>query len=77
MKIKSFLGGFDKNFSYLIWCDKTKYAAIIDPAVEPIKILEYIEGNQLVLTKILITHSHYDHIKYLDDYLFKYPNIQI
>ena len=34
MQVKSFLGGFDKNFSYLIWCNDTKEAAIIDPAVE-------------------------------------------
>ena len=77
MKIKSFQGGYDKNLSYLIWCDKTKYAAIIDPAVNPMRALEYIEDSELVLSKIIITHSHYDHIKYLEDYIYKYPNIQI
>ena len=40
MQIKSFIGGFDKNLSYLIWCKKTKLASIIDPAVEPLEIFE-------------------------------------
>ena len=66
MKIKTFIGGFDKNFSYLIWCEKTRIAAIIDPAVEITPILEYIESLDLITTKILITHTHQDHIFYLN-----------
>ena len=66
MKIQSFQGGFDKNFCYLIWCDKTKQAALIDASTEINPIIEFIEDNQLLLTKILITHSHHDHIYYID-----------
>ena len=51
MKIKAFQGGFDKNFSYLIWCKKTKYAAIIDPAVSINPILETINKHSLLLDK--------------------------
>ena len=54
MKIKSFLGGFDKNFSYLVWCEKTRIAAIIDPATEPTPIKEYVEKKGLILSKILL-----------------------
>ena len=77
MKIKSFQGGYDKNISYLIWCEKTKLAAIIDPATEINPILEFIESNQLIITKILITHTHHDHIAYLDDFLNLYPNLLV
>ena len=77
MNIKCFQGGFDKNFSYLIWCEKTNTAAIIDPAVNPIPILELIEKKSLILSKIFITHTHHDHFQYLSDYLFYYPNIEI
>ena len=77
MKIKSFLGGFDKNFSYLIWCNKTKLAAIIDPATEPTPIKEYIDKENLILSKILITHTHHDHIAYLHDFLDMYSNILV
>ena len=77
MKIKAFQGGFDKNFSYLIWCTKTKYAAIIDPAVSINPILETINKHNLLLDKILITHTHHDHMFYLDDFKYLFPNIDI
>ena len=77
MIIKTFQGGFDKNLSYLIWCEKTKIAAIIDPAVEINPILEEINKNNLQLSKIFITHTHHDHIAFLDDFYYLFPNIQI
>ena len=77
MNIKSFEGGFDKNFTYLVWCKKTKHAALIDAATEINPILEFIESNDLILSKILITHSHHDHIAYLDDYLNIFSNLII
>jgi len=77
MQLKSFLGGFDKNLSYLIWCNETKEAAIVDPAVNITPILEVIESNSLKLRKIIITHTHHDHIQYLDDFKYYYPLIKI
>ena len=77
MIIHSFQGGFDKNLSYLIWCKKTKIAAIIDPAVEINPIIEVINKYDLILEKIFITHTHHDHISYLNDFLYLYPNIQV
>ena len=77
MKIKSFEGGFDKNFCYLIWCEKTKHAAIVDPSVNITPTIEYIENSDLILSKILITHTHHDHIFYLDEYIHLFPNIEV
>ena len=68
MKIKTFLGGFDKNLSYLVWCESSHKAALIDASTEITEIIECIEAKQLILEKILITHTHFDHIKYLDDF---------
>ena len=77
MNIKSFQGGFDKNFSYLVWCNKTKIAAIVDPAVEIDPILKEITKNNLNLNKIFITHTHHDHIAYLNDYKDLFNNIEV
>ncbi len=77
MQIKTFQGGFDKNLSYLIWCKKTRKAAIIDPSVEVPNIIETINKYNLLLNKILITHTHHDHIYYIEDFLYMYPNAQI
>jgi len=72
IQIKHFIGGYDKNLSYLIWCEKSKKAAIVDPAVKINPIIDFINQNNLELEKILITHSHADHIRYLEDILFRY-----
>lgn len=77
MKNKVFQGGYDKNLCYLLWCEESLRAAIIDPAVEPLEIFEYIENNDLFLEKILITHTHHDHIAFLDDFIFKFPNLKV
>ena len=77
MNIKSFQGGFDKNFSYLIWCEKTKLAAVVDPAVSIEPILKVVDEHNLTINKILISHTHHDHIHYLNDYLNLYPKIKV
>ena len=53
MKVKSFKGGFDDNFCYLIWCEDTMQSAIIDPSVDPLEIFEFIENNNIILSKII------------------------
>ena len=77
MKLKFFEGGFDKNLSYLLWCDKTLQTVIVDPAVESNRIIEYIHNNNLILSKIIITHTHYDHIKYVNDFVILFVYIQL
>ena len=77
MNIKTFQGGYDKNLCYLYWCNKTKHAALIDASVEINPILEFIEKNNLILSKILITHTHHDHIVYINDWLEQNPLINI
>ena len=77
MKIKSFQGGFDKNLSYLIWCESTHIAGIVDASVNMIAINEAIEMHDLKLEKVFITHTHLDHIQFLDDILYLFPHVQI
>ncbi|MFQ6609716.1 MAG: MBL fold metallo-hydrolase [Fidelibacterota bacterium] len=68
MKILTFEGGFDKNLCYLIWCPDTGKAGLIDTSVKPEPILEAIQKNDLTLEKIIITHSHTDHILYSNQF---------
>ena len=77
MKIKAFLGGYDKNMSYLIWCESTGIAGIIDASIEITEILKYIDVNNLIIEKVFITHTHFDHIKYLNDLMDQFPYLQI
>ncbi|MDG2521860.1 MBL fold metallo-hydrolase [Caulobacter segnis] len=45
----------------IVWCAKTKKAAIIDPGGEVPRLLKAIEDQGLTLEKIWITHGHLDH----------------
>lgn len=51
---------FQQNCSVL-WCEKTRLAAIVDPGGDLERVLKVIESNGLILEKILITHAHLDH----------------
>ena len=55
MNIKAFQGGFDKNLSYLIWCESTNIAGLIDASVATTEIIECIEARDLKLEKVFIT----------------------
>ncbi len=47
---------------YLVWCEETKEALVIDPGGEEERILAEIEKEQLQLQYIVNTHGHVDHI---------------
>lgn len=47
---------------YIVVCEDTKKACVIDPGGDADEILKYIEKNGLTLEFILLTHAHGDHI---------------
>ncbi len=50
------------NFCYLAADEKTKEGAVIDPGFDAEKILAAAEKEGIRIQKILLTHTHYDHI---------------
>ena len=61
--INSFSSGPFLTNAFLVVCDETKKAAIIDPAPDSAHAInQLIENEQLILEKILLTHTHWDHI---------------
>ena len=52
-----------QNFAYVIGDERTKEAAVVDPAWENSKILKIIKNHDLKINKILITHTDFDHIE--------------
>ncbi|MCK4365852.1 MAG: MBL fold metallo-hydrolase [Thermoplasmatales archaeon] len=60
MTIEQIKTGFD-NFSYIIYCQKTNKAAIVDPGYDAAKLLSYISSNNLNLEYLIATHYHSDH----------------
>lgn len=72
--VQSFEGGYDKNFSYILTCLKTMNSAIIDASLKP-DILKPFQKSKPAA--ILITHSHFDHISYVNSYKECYPDIKL
>ena len=54
------LGRLD-NFSYILGCEDTDHALVLDPAAEPEQILREAEKVGLIIKYIVNTHGHYDH----------------
>ncbi|WZL71529.1 MBL fold metallo-hydrolase [Clostridiaceae bacterium 35-E11] len=47
---------------FVIGCEETKKAAVIDPGGDAEDIIKYIDEHELELQYILLTHGHGDHI---------------
>ncbi len=47
---------------YVVGCEETKEAAVIDPGGDVEKILDYLKNHGLTLKYVINTHGHIDHI---------------
>ena len=57
------VGGFDSNFSYLLYDEESREAALVDPCGDIDVIHEaMLEASPLSPSYIFLTHSHADHI---------------
>ena len=61
MIIKQIEVGAMDNFSYLVGCEMTRQAMVIDPGGETAHILTAAEAENLNITLIVNTHGHGDH----------------
>ncbi len=52
---------FFKN-GFVLGCEQTRQAVVIDPGDEVDDLIEIVRANQLSVTHILLTHAHMDHI---------------
>lgn len=55
------VGGFDKNFSYIIGETATKEAFIVDPSGDFLEVSAQIAAFGYIVQGILLTHTHQDH----------------
>ena len=62
MIIESMMVGPIMANCYIVGCDSTREAVVIDPGGDGGRILEALERRQLKLVTILNTHGHFDHV---------------
>ncbi|MBM3137635.1 MAG: MBL fold metallo-hydrolase [Chloroflexi bacterium] len=61
-KIETFILGPIENNTYLLLDSDCGKAAIVDPSIPSREVVELIREKRFLLTHILITHAHFDHI---------------
>ena len=61
MIVKQLKMGFMDNFSYLIGCEKSRKALVIDPGGDAERIVAEAGKERLEIQTILNTHAHGDH----------------
>lgn len=70
-----------RNFTYLVWCNQTKVAAIIDPQTESFhpesKMARDIQNAGLTVEYLLLTHTHWDHVTGLEEALHQFKNAKV
>lgn len=54
--------GFMQNCT-ILWDEDSLEAVIVDPGGEAEKLISTIEKQGLKLTKVLLTHGHFDHVE--------------
>ena len=62
MTVEQILVGHD-NFSYLIYCEETKLAALVDPGSNASLAMSIIGDMNLDLKYVINTHYHHDHTR--------------
>lgn len=77
MNIKTFRGGLDRNFSYLLWADQADGAVLVDPATDDGLVSAALKNLGRRLTHILVTHTHSDHLVHLEAWTTRLPGITV
>src|SRR5213079_860502 len=55
------VGPFFKN-GFIVGCEETRDAVLIDPGDEVAGLLDFAKRNALAIRRILLTHAHVDHV---------------
>ncbi|MHB8279457.1 MAG: hydroxyacylglutathione hydrolase family protein [Candidatus Humimicrobiaceae bacterium] len=61
MIFKQIESGGDRNYAYLIACEKIKEGALVDPSPDPFMVIKAIKEEGVEIKYVINTHSHIDH----------------
>ena len=62
MILETIVVGLLETNCYVLGCDRTRQAIVIDPGDDPSDILEVLGRHHLSLERLVATHAHFDHL---------------
>ena len=68
LSYKKFCFGNMFSNTYLLWDEESREALIIDCGNRVGEILRFVKENELSVRFVVLTHAHYDHVLYMDEY---------
>lgn len=72
MTVRRFLLSVNEANSFLVVCEQTREALLIDAGAFSPSLAEYLSTHQLNLRQVFITHEHYDHVDGLAPIVARY-----
>jgi hydroxyacylglutathione hydrolase len=62
MILETIIVGALQTNCYVLGCERTRLAIVIDPGDDPFDILEVLRQDRLSLERLILTHAHFDHV---------------
>ena len=75
--IKTFSCGLLDTNTYVVWDSFSRQGMVIDCGVKPEIILPYITENKIDIKYVVLTHGHFDHAEYVEDYASAFPKAKV
>jgi len=75
--IKTFPCGLLDTNTYVVWEEESLECMIIDCGVAPDVVLPFIKENGLEVKYVVLTHGHFDHAHYVEEYESTFERAQI
>ena len=75
--IKVFPQGLLDTNTYVVWEEKSLECMIIDCGVKPNVLLPFLAENNLTVKYVVLTHGHFDHAHYVEEYEKAFKNAKI
>ena len=77
LSCKKFCYGNMFSNTYLLWDEESREALIVDCGNEAEPILRYTQESGLTVKWVVLTHAHYDHVLYMDEYRIAFPEAKL
>ncbi len=74
MNIEIFDGGLLDSNTYLVWDTESGEGMTVDCGTRPSVIKAFAEANGIKIRYIVLTHGHYDHADYVEDFKRAFPD---